>query len=58
MNQHTGEDADPKDLERRIEKLTKINIALMQRVERSMDQQANAFPIASPLFKYHGSIYL
>jgi len=45
MNQHTGEDADPKDLERRIEKLTKINIALMQRVERSMDQQANAFSL-------------
>jgi len=33
------------DLERRIEKLTKINNALMQRVERSMDQQANAFSL-------------
>lgn len=29
----------------RIEKLTKINNALMQRVERSMDQQANAFSL-------------
>lgn len=35
-----GDDAD-----RRIEKLTKINNALMQRVERSMDQQANAFSL-------------
>lgn len=33
------------DFERRIEKLTKINNALMQRVERSMDQQANAFSL-------------
>lgn len=30
---------------RRIEKLTKINSALMQRVERSMDQQANAYSL-------------
>ena len=37
--------ADVEDLERRIEKLTKINNALMQRVERSMDQQANAFSL-------------
>ena len=33
------------DLDRRIHKLTKINSALMQRVERSMDQQANAFSL-------------
>ena len=33
------------DLDRRIQKLTKINSALMQRVERSMDQQANAFSL-------------
>lgn len=33
------------DLERRIVKLSKINSALMQRVERSMDQQANAFSL-------------
>lgn len=33
------------DLVRRIEKLDRINSALMQRVERSMDQQANAFSL-------------
>jgi signal transduction histidine kinase/CheY-like chemotaxis protein len=37
--------SDLADFERRIEKLTKINTALMQRVERSMDQQANAFSL-------------
>ncbi|MBL8884071.1 MAG: response regulator [Hyphomicrobium sp.] len=36
---------DADEFERRIEKLTKINTALMQRVERSMDQQANAFSL-------------
>jgi signal transduction histidine kinase len=36
---------DPDDLERRIVKLQKINAALMQRVERSMDQQANAYSL-------------
>jgi signal transduction histidine kinase len=35
----------PEDLERRIHKLQKINAALMQRVERSMDQQANAYSL-------------
>ncbi len=35
----------PDDLERRILKLQKINAALMQRVERSMDQQANAYSL-------------
>ena len=33
------------DLDRRIQKLSKINSALMQRVERSMDRQANAFSL-------------
>ena len=33
------------DFDRRIQKLSKINSALMQRVERSMDQQANAFSL-------------
>lgn len=32
-------------LVRRLEKLEKINAALMQRVERSMDQQANAYSL-------------
>lgn len=34
---------DPTDLVRRINKLEKINAALMNRVERSLDQQANAY---------------
>lgn len=33
------------ELERRLVKLAKINAALMQRVERSMDQQANAYSL-------------
>lgn len=33
------------ELERRVLKLEKINAALMQRVERSMDQQANAYSL-------------
>lgn len=33
------------ELDRRIHKLSKINAALMQRVERSMDRQANAFSL-------------
>lgn len=33
------------ELVRRIEKLTKINNALMQRVERSMEQQGNAYSL-------------
>lgn len=33
------------EFNRTVEKLTKINRALMQRVERSMDQQANAFSL-------------
>ncbi len=39
----SGASAD--ELERRIVKLQKINAALMQRVERSMDQQANAYSL-------------
>lgn len=34
---------DAADLHRRISKLEKINAALMNRVERSLDQQANAY---------------
>ena len=38
--------AEPREaLERRVEKLVKINAALMQRVERSMEQQANAYTL-------------
>ncbi|MGQ0455707.1 MAG: ATP-binding response regulator [Hyphomicrobium sp.] len=39
------DDADQANFGRVITKLTKINAALMQRVERSMDQQANAFSL-------------
>lgn len=44
---HLAADGDTSvtDLERRIVKLSKINAALMQRVERSMDQQANAYSL-------------
>lgn len=38
-------DATIAELRRKLEKLAKINAALMQRVERSMDQQANAFSL-------------
>jgi signal transduction histidine kinase len=39
----TSVDEVIEDLERRNQKLAKINAALMQRVERSMDYQANAY---------------
>lgn len=45
MRDRSPRDHDSSDLERRMEKLAKINHALMQRVERSMDQQANAFSL-------------
>ena len=34
--------SEAEETERQLAKLTKINAALMQRVEQSMDQQANA----------------
>ncbi|MGJ5048378.1 hybrid sensor histidine kinase/response regulator [Bradyrhizobium oligotrophicum] len=37
--------ASPEDLQREAAKLRKINAALMSRVERSMDQQFNAFSL-------------
>lgn len=42
-----GETPYPEDnaLERRLDKLLKINAVLMDRVERSMDQQGNAFSL-------------
>lgn len=40
-----GDTGKPDTLRRKIDKLEKINQALMQRVERSMDQQANAFSL-------------
>jgi two-component system, sensor histidine kinase len=38
-------DLPPEELERRLIKLKKINSALMQRVEKSVDQQANAYSL-------------
>jgi two-component system, sensor histidine kinase len=43
-SRRVGGPIDP-DPQREIEKLTKINNALLNRVERSMDQQANAFSL-------------
>ena len=37
--------SEDEGLERRVEKLAKINAVLMDRVERSMDQQGNAFSL-------------
>ncbi len=37
--------ADQEGLQERLEKLSKINAVLMDRVERSMDQQGNAFSL-------------
>lgn len=41
----TLDGSDRDRLERRVEKLAKINTVLMDRVERSMDQQGNAFSL-------------
>lgn len=41
----SASDTTLEELQRRINKLQKINAALMQRVERSMDQQANAYSL-------------
>lgn len=37
--------AKPADLNRQLEKLTKINAALIERVERSLEQQGNAYSL-------------
>ena len=42
---NSGISRDTAEFDRRIAKLSKINSALMLRVERSMDQQANAFSL-------------
>ena len=44
------------DLERRLEKLARINAALMQRVERSMDQQANAYSLFQTAIGLEGQV--
>lgn len=44
------------DNERRIAKLAKINAALMQRVERSMDQHANAYSLFQTAISLEGQV--
>lgn len=46
------------ELVRRIEKLAKINAALMQRVERSMDQHANAYSLFQTAIGLEGQVRL
>ncbi|CAN1723183.1 two-component system, sensor histidine kinase [Hyphomicrobium sp. 1Nfss2.1] len=55
---HHAPPATPKDLQRRIEKLEKINAALVQRVERSMDQQANAYSLFQTAITLEGQVRL
>ena len=54
----TVADVDPRvaELERQLAKLTKINTALMQRVERSMDQQANAYSLFQTAITLEGQV--
>ena len=54
----TAGDLDPRvaELERQLAKLTKINTALMQRVERSMDQQANAYSLFQTAITLEGQV--
>lgn len=47
---------DLDDKERRIAKLARINSALMQRVERSMDQQANAYSLFQTAISLEGQV--
>jgi signal transduction histidine kinase len=50
----TGSSAE--ELERQIAKLMKINAALMQRVEKSMDQQANAYSLFQTAITLEGQV--
>lgn len=49
-------DGPGSELEQRIEKLARINAALMQRVERSMDQQANAYSLFQTAIGLEGQV--
>ncbi len=51
-------DGPGSELERRLEKLARINAALMQRVERSMDQQANAYSLFQTAIGLEGQVRL
>jgi len=53
--QHPGSSTDD-DLERQVAKLKKINAALMQRVEKSMDQQANAYSLFQTAITLEGQV--
>jgi signal transduction histidine kinase/CheY-like chemotaxis protein len=44
------------DLVRQVDKLKKINAALMQRVEKSMDQQANAYSLFQTAITLEGQV--
>jgi two-component system, sensor histidine kinase len=50
--------AEVEELERQVAKLTKINAALMQRVEKSMDQQANAYSLFQTAITLEGQVRL
>lgn len=57
MTNPNGSDDDvSSDLAKHIVKLEKINTALMHRVERSMDQQANAFSLFQTAIVLEGQI--
>ncbi len=51
-------DGPGSELERRLDKLARINAALMQRVERSMDQQANAYSLFQTAIGLEGQVRL
>jgi len=53
---HHAPPITPQDLQRRIDKLEKINAALVQRVERSMDQQANAYSLFQTAITLEGRV--
>ena len=48
--------SEAEEIERQLAKLTKINAALMQRVEKSMDQQANAFSLFQTAITLEGQV--
>jgi signal transduction histidine kinase len=48
--------SEAEQIERQLAKLTKINAALMQRVEKSMDQQANAFSLFQTAITLEGQV--
>ncbi|OYX98801.1 MAG: hybrid sensor histidine kinase/response regulator [Hyphomicrobium sp. 32-62-53] len=49
-------DGPGSELEQRLEKMARINAALMQRVERSMDQQANAYSLFQTAIGLEGQV--